>query len=189
MERRVLHLREASGLTQKLFSLFLRSHGPNHAHRCGGQRGVEHQTKRLIPRRHKYCHTAGRVSAAFSVMSLIVSVTALFSSGLQGSSRSAAMEAGNVASTRAVGSYQTTLTLGGWLPIKTIRAVVTERPRVTVCGTPFGVKMSPKGRSSWDFGDRAGWRRTVGIPPRTAGLRRRWTGQSSLIGQTRTGEQ
>ena len=47
----------------------------------------------------------------------------------------------NVASTRAVGSYQTTLTLGGWLPIKTIRAVVTERPRVTVCGTPFGVKM------------------------------------------------
>ena len=67
----------------------------------------------------------------------------------------------NVASTRAVGSYQTTLTLGGWLPIKTIRAVVTERPRVTVCGTPFGVKMSPKGRSSWDFGDRAGWRRDI----------------------------
>ena len=54
----------------------------------------------------------------------------------------------NVASTRAVGSYQTTLTLGGWLPIKTIRAVVTERPRVTVCGTPFGVKMSPTGGSS-----------------------------------------
>ena len=51
----------------------------------------------------------------------------------------------NVASTRAVGSYQTTLTLGGWLPIKTIRAVVTERPRVTVCGTPFGVKMFSEG--------------------------------------------
>jgi len=47
----------------------------------------------------------------------------------------------NVASTRAVGSYQTTLTLGGWFPIKTIRAVVAERPKVTVCGTPFGVKM------------------------------------------------
>ena len=40
----------------------------------------------------------------------------------------------NVASTRAVGSYQTTLTLGGWFPIKTIRAVVAERPKVTVCG-------------------------------------------------------
>lgn len=44
-----------------------------------------------------------------------------------------------------MGSYQTTLTLGGWLPIKTIRAVVTERPRVTVCGTPFGVKMFSEG--------------------------------------------
>ena len=45
----------------------------------------------------------------------------------------------NVASTRAVGSYQTTLSLGGWLPIKTIRTIVTERMQVMVCGTPFGV--------------------------------------------------
>ena len=30
----------------------------------------------------------------------------------------------NVASTRAAGSYQTTLALGGWLPVKTIRATV-----------------------------------------------------------------
>ena len=51
----------------------------------------------------------------------------------------------NVASTRAVGSYQTTLTLGGWFPIKTIRAVVAERPKVTVCGPPFGVKMFSEG--------------------------------------------
>ena len=65
----------------------------------------------------------------------------------------------NVASTRAVGSYQTTLTLGGWLPIKTIRAVVTERPRVTVCGTPFGVKMFSEG--ALIVGDRAGWRRDI----------------------------
>ena len=51
----------------------------------------------------------------------------------------------NVASTRAVGSYQATLALGGWLPIRTVRAVVTERPTVTVCGTPFGVKMFSEG--------------------------------------------
>lgn len=51
----------------------------------------------------------------------------------------------NVASTRAVGSYQVTLALGGWLPVRTIRAVVTERPTVTVCGTPFGVKMFSEG--------------------------------------------
>ena len=40
----------------------------------------------------------------------------------------------NVVSTRAVGSYQTTLALGGWLPVKTIRTVVTTRPSVTVSG-------------------------------------------------------
>lgn len=50
-----------------------------------------------------------------------------------------------VASTRAVGSYQTTLALGGWLPIKTVRTVVAQRSRVTVCGTPFGVKMFSEG--------------------------------------------
>lgn len=33
----------------------------------------------------------------------------------------------NAASTQVVGSYQTTLSLGGWLPIKNIRTVVTER--------------------------------------------------------------
>ena len=37
----------------------------------------------------------------------------------------------NVASTRAAGSYQTTLALGGWLPVKTIRATVMQRPTVT----------------------------------------------------------
>ena len=52
---------------------------------------------------------------------------------------------------RAVGSYQVTLALGGWLPVRTIRAVVTERPTVTVCGTPFGVKMFSEGASWWDF--------------------------------------
>lgn len=76
----------------------------------------------------------------------------------------------NVASTRAVGSYQTTLALGGWLPIKTIRAVVTERPRVTVCGTPFGVKMFSEGALVVGF--RRSGRLTAGhrIPPRRPGF-------------------
>ena len=59
----------------------------------------------------------------------------------------------NVVSTRAVGSYQTTLALGGWLPVKTIRTVVTTRPSVTVCGTPFGVKMFSEGALIVGFSD------------------------------------
>lgn len=59
----------------------------------------------------------------------------------------------NVASTQAVGSYQVTLALGGWLPVRTIRAVVTERPTVTVCGTPFGVKMFSEGALVVGFSD------------------------------------
>lgn len=57
---------------------------------------------------------------------------------LPGFSRSAA-------STRAAGSYRTTLALGGWFPVRTIRTVVTERTEVVVCGTPFGVKMFSEG--------------------------------------------
>lgn len=60
------------------------------------------------------------------------------SSDLPGSSR-------NAASTRAVGSYQTTLALGGWLPVKTVRTIVTDRAEVIVCGVPFGVKMFSEG--------------------------------------------
>lgn len=60
------------------------------------------------------------------------------SADLSGSSR-------NAASTRAVGSYQTTLALGGWLPVKTVRTIVTDRAEVIVCGMPFGVKMFSEG--------------------------------------------
>ena len=60
------------------------------------------------------------------------------SADLPGSSR-------NAASTRAVGSYQTTLALGGWLPVKTVRTLVTDRAEVIVCGMPFGVKMFSEG--------------------------------------------
>lgn len=59
----------------------------------------------------------------------------------------------SVASTRAVGSYNTTLTLNGVLPIKTIRTIVTERPVVKVCGTPFGVKMFSEGALVVGFTD------------------------------------
>lgn len=77
----------------------------------------------------------------------------------------------NVASTRAVGSYQTTLTLGGWLPIKTIRAVVTERPRVTVCGTPFGVKMFSEGALIVGFSEIGQADGGTSNPAKEAGLR------------------
>ena len=55
-------------------------------------------------------------------------------------------------------------------PIKTIRAVVTERPRVTVCGTPFGVKMFSEGALIVGF--RRSGRLTAGhrIPPRRPGF-------------------
>lgn len=59
----------------------------------------------------------------------------------------------SAASTRAAGSYQTTLSLGGWLPVKTVRTVVTERTSVTVCGTPFGVKMFSEGALIVGFSD------------------------------------
>ena len=90
----------------------------------------------------------------------------------------------NVASTRAVGSYQTTLTLGGWLPIKTIRAVVTERPRVTVCGTPFGVKMFSEGALIVGFSEIGQAGGGTSNPAKKAGLH---LGDRVIcIGQTRT---
>ena len=90
----------------------------------------------------------------------------------------------NVASTRAVGSYQTTLTLGGWLPIKTIRAVVTERPRVTVCGTPFGVKMFSEGALIVGFSEIGQAGGGTSNPAKEAGLH---LGDRVIcIGQTRT---
>ena len=77
----------------------------------------------------------------------------------------------NVASTRAVGSYQTTLSLGGWLPIKTIRTIVTERMQVTVCGTPFGVKMFSEGALVVGFSDVERPSGGTANPAKEAGLR------------------
>ena len=75
-----------------------------------------------------------------------------------------------VASTRAVGSYQTTLALGGWLPIKTVRTVVAQRSRITVCGTPFGVKMFSEGALVVGFTD-IHTNSGAANPAKTAGLR------------------
>ena len=75
----------------------------------------------------------------------------------------------NVASTRAVGSYQTTLALGSWLPVRRVRAVVTPRPEVKVCGTPFGVKMFSEGALIVGFSDLHTGQDTVN-PAKQAGL-------------------
>ena len=85
------------------------------------------------------------------------------SADLPGSSR-------NAASTRAVGSYQTTLALGGWLPVKTVRTIVTDRAKVIVCGMPFGVKMFSEGALVVGFSsiEQNG---TMVSPAKAAGLR------------------
>ena len=76
----------------------------------------------------------------------------------------------NAASTRAVGSYRTTLALGGWLPVKTVRTVVTDRTEVIVCGMPFGVKMFSEGALVVGFSniEQDG---TMVSPAKAAGLR------------------
>ena len=90
----------------------------------------------------------------------------------------------NAASTQVVGSYQTTLSLGGWLPIKNIRTVVTERPQVTVCGTPFGVKMFSEGALIVGFSDIDSPGGSTENPAKAAGLR---LGDRVIrIGQTET---
>ena len=90
----------------------------------------------------------------------------------------------NVASTQVVGNYQTTLTLGGWLPIKNIRTIVTERAEVTVCGTPFGVKMFSEGALIVGFSDLDAPGGGTVNPAKAAGLR---LGDRVIrIGQTET---
>lgn len=57
------------------------------------------------------------------------------------------------ASTAEAGSRQAVLAIGGMLPVKEVRAIVTERPVVTVCGTPFGIKMFSDGALIVGFSD------------------------------------
>ena len=77
----------------------------------------------------------------------------------------------NAAVTRAVGSYQTTLSLGGWLPVKTVRTIVTERTEVTVCGIPFGVKMFSEGALVVGFSNVERADGEMVSPAKSAGLR------------------
>ena len=60
---------------------------------------------------------------------------------------------------------------GGWLPIKNIRTVVTERAQVTVCGTPFGVKMFSEGALIVGFSDIDSPGGSIVNPAKAAGLR------------------
>ena len=77
----------------------------------------------------------------------------------------------NVASTRTAGSYQTTLSIGGIFPVKTVRATITPRPQVKVCGTPFGVKMFSEGALVVGFTDSSGPDGAPVNPAKEAGLR------------------
>ena len=63
---------------------------------------------------------------------------------------------GGAAAAQAVpagGSYNVTLSVLGRLPVKTVRAVVVDRRAVTVCGTPFGIKMFSNGAMVVAFTD------------------------------------
>ncbi len=53
----------------------------------------------------------------------------------------------------AGGSYNVTLSVFGKVPVKTVRAVVVDRRAVTVCGTPFGIKMFSEGAIVVGFTD------------------------------------
>ena len=50
-------------------------------------------------------------------------------------------------------SYNVTLSVLGAVPVKTVRAVVVDRRAVTVCGTPFGLKMFSDGAMVVAFTD------------------------------------
>lgn len=59
----------------------------------------------------------------------------------------------HTASTSQVGSYHAVLSICGVLPVKEVRTIVTQRPVVRVCGTPFGIKMFSDGALIVGFSD------------------------------------
>ena len=74
-----------------------------------------------------------------------------------------------VASTTVGSSYNADLTIGGIIPIKTVRAQVVDQRVVQVCGTPFGIKMFANGAMVVGFSDiytPTGYKN----PAKTAGL-------------------
>ncbi|MEG0306229.1 MAG: SpoIVB peptidase, partial [Oscillospiraceae bacterium] len=50
-------------------------------------------------------------------------------------------------------SYNIELSIGGIIPVKTARALNVERRVVSVCGTPFGIKMFANGAMVVGFSD------------------------------------
>ena len=69
---------------------------------------------------------------------------------LQPLQQSGAAQAGSV----PVGSsYNVTLSILGRIPVKTVRAVSVDQRVVTVCGTPFGIKMFAEGATIVGFTD------------------------------------
>lgn len=79
-----------------------------------------------------------------------------------GVAQASAVPAGN--------SYNVTLSAFGRIPIKTVRAVVVSERVVTVCGTPFGIKMFSQGAMIVGFTD---VKQTSGSanPAKSAGLK------------------
>lgn len=79
-----------------------------------------------------------------------------------GVAQASAVPAGN--------SYNVTLSAFGRIPIKTVRAVVVNERVVTVCGTPFGIKMFSQGAMIVGFTD---VKQTSGSanPAKSAGLK------------------
>lgn len=69
---------------------------------------------------------------------------------LQPMQQSGAAQAGAVP---AGGSYNVTLSILGRIPVKTVRAVAVDQRAVTVCGTPFGIKMFAEGATIVGFTD------------------------------------
>lgn len=120
--------------------------------------------------RHKFLRHAAAVLAAAALLAAVVLAglaaalpDTLYTDGPAAELEIASMpyltvkkRQGSVAadSTTPDTSANVTLTLFGTLPVKTVRAVSTERRTVQVCGTPFGVKLFSDGALVVAFSDR-----------------------------------
>ena len=67
-------------------------------------------------------------------------------------------------------SYNITLSVMGKVPLKTVRAVVVDRRAVTVCGSPFGIKMFSNGAMVVGFTD-VSTQNGYANPAKAAGLK------------------
>ena len=136
--------------------------------------------------RHKFLRHAAAVLAAAALLAAVVLAglaaalpDTLYTDGPAAELEIASMpyltvkkRQGSVAadSTTPDTSANVTLTLFGTLPVKTVRAVSTERRTVQVCGTPFGVKLFSDGALVVAFSDRYTAQGSEN-PAKAAGLR------------------